>query len=347
MEHRYWASLMLGVCGLAASCVERGEVVGGSCPECSITLTEVAQLESADEAPTSLPVAVIAGARGIYALFRDDLAAVSMYDHSGAHLRTYRRPGQGPGELSFPFGLSIGRGDTLAVYDPGSARRNLFTSDLEFVTGSTLALPNQAQAAIELRDGTTLVTRKGMAVGDRELIHHVLSRDGRHVRSFGRPFDTEDRRRVFVDSIGQVWSMHPDRAMIAQYSRHGDQLRTVEIDLDWLQLSEAESPSSGEGPVSAEPPDASVSDLQVDAAGRIWVLGYVPDEEWEGAERSEYGARYDGMITVATPDGQVLTSLRTDDFVDSWAGPGLLVLYRLSAFGEPVIRLMNVGLDGI
>lgn len=270
-----------------------------------------------------------------------------MYDHSGTHLRTYRRPGQGPGELSFPFGLSIGRGDTLAVYDPGSARRNLFTGELEFISGSTLALPNQAQAAVELPDGTTLVTRKGIAVWDRQLIHHVFSRAGRHVRSFGRPFDTEDRRRVFVDSTGQIWSMHPDRAMIAQYSPDGDVLRTIEIELDWLRLSEAERPSSSEGQVSVEPPDASLSGFQVDAAGMIWILGYVPDEDWEGAERSEYGARYDGMITVASPEGRVLTSLRTDDFVDSWAGPRLLVLYRLSAFGEPVIRLMNVELDGI
>lgn len=329
-----------------AACAQAGEGMDGTCAECRIALVEEARLESSASAPTSLPISVVATDSGVYALFRDDLEAVSRFDRGGGHVRTYRRPGEGPGELSFPFGLSAGSGGAVVLYDPGSMRRLVFTAALDFVADGPMTLPNSSNAAVELPSGETLVTRRGMVPSVGERIHHLFDGEGIHLRSFGLPFDDEDRRSVFVDESGHIWSMHPDRALIVRYSSEGREVERIDAELPWLDPAPAAPAPRGESPRVAVPPDASVSGLQVDSNGRIWVLGYLPDDDWEMAGPGEYGARYDGAVAVLNREGEVLAALRLDDMVLSWAGRGLLTTYRLTAAGEPVIRLLRVRLEG-
>jgi hypothetical protein len=51
------------------------------------------------------------------------------YDGEGAHLGTYGREGEGPGELSQPLGLALGPGDTIWVSDFSNSRLTGFPSD--------------------------------------------------------------------------------------------------------------------------------------------------------------------------------------------------------------------------
>jgi hypothetical protein len=54
------------------------------------------------------------------------VSEVRVFGGDGAHLRTFGRPGEGPGELSRPAGMAVGPDETLWVLNAGNARYSGF-----------------------------------------------------------------------------------------------------------------------------------------------------------------------------------------------------------------------------
>jgi hypothetical protein len=81
--------------------------------------------------------------------------SVSVFDHSGRHLRSFGRQGQGPGELGFPSDMAVTRGGAAAVYDFSRRALVLFEADGSF-TG-TFSLPGPLQRQVVLLDDGTVV----------------------------------------------------------------------------------------------------------------------------------------------------------------------------------------------
>jgi hypothetical protein len=86
---------------------------------------------------------------------------VLKYDRSGAHLATYGRQGEGPGELAQPVGMDVGPGDTIWVSDFTNRRLTGFAqdgSDPRTITfEENTGVPSQRMAALE--DGFVLLFR--------------------------------------------------------------------------------------------------------------------------------------------------------------------------------------------
>jgi hypothetical protein len=78
-------------------------------------------------------VSVESDSRGRIYILDGQSQSVSVFLHDGTFLHTVGRRGQGPGEFTAAWALSIGSGDTLTVLDDGMMRYSIFSPDGSFV----------------------------------------------------------------------------------------------------------------------------------------------------------------------------------------------------------------------
>jgi DNA-binding beta-propeller fold protein YncE len=90
-----------------------------SCQRCVITLVPetVLGLNVAAEGPTTFST-VTRNSRGVYFVTPTfEAGTISVFNSSGAFLRTGSRPGRGPGELGLPQRIRVSSHDTIYVLD--------------------------------------------------------------------------------------------------------------------------------------------------------------------------------------------------------------------------------------
>ncbi|HEV3049083.1 MAG TPA: 6-bladed beta-propeller, partial [Longimicrobium sp.] len=157
-------------------------------PAARLVLTEVLRLGSesgADDAFGRVMDVELGASGRIYVA--DDLNwRISVFDGSGRLLRRVGRRGPGPGEFERPWYLAVDRLDSLFVWDGALARISVFGPDFRFAR-SFEAPGRWVVSGFSVRaDGTLLVG--AFAPGTVGSIH-VLSRQGRVLRSFGPSVD--------------------------------------------------------------------------------------------------------------------------------------------------------------
>ena len=98
----------------------------------SLRLGSASQVGSEAEQFGSV-VSVESDSRGRIYILDGQGQSVSVFLHDGTFLRTVGRRGQGPGEFTAAWALSIGSGDTLTILDDGMMRYSVFSPDGRFV----------------------------------------------------------------------------------------------------------------------------------------------------------------------------------------------------------------------
>lgn len=232
--------LLANLCSPTYVRAQQDGVVRTQRPGARLVLTEVLRLGSesgADDAFGRVMDVELGASGRIYVA--DDLNwRISVFDGSGRLLRRVGRRGQGPGEFERPWYLAVDRLDSLFVWDGALARISVFGPDFRFVR--SFDAPGWAVSGFSVRaDGTLLVG--AFAPGAAGSIH-VLSRQGRLLRSFGPSVDVGGIPAGFVSSLlggsadeseeGIVYSRRSPYELIF-FDRAGQRRRSCRGDPRW------------------------------------------------------------------------------------------------------------------
>lgn len=122
--------------------------------------------------------------RGRIYVLEWDRQEIRVFDSVGTYSHTIGRRGQGPGELSAAWTLSIGPGDTLTVLDDGAMRFSVFAPDGAFIQSHRRNIVGYgAPLRSRLDDGGYLDWAQGFPDGRPG--PRLLYRPVRHAPGFG------------------------------------------------------------------------------------------------------------------------------------------------------------------
>lgn len=260
-----------------------------SCRDCRIRLEYVETIGSSSE-PDLL--SMNAGVR----MDRDGNVLVAdaqsypgklLYRPAGsAEWKVFGGKGEGPGEFEFAGNIwlsSVG----LHVSDLGTGRETVYDRDGEFV--ATWRLPAPPDYVLELEDGSQVhasVVRTPSAAG---YPLHLLDPEREIVSSFGA--DTAlllpghsvlARRAVARAGDGAIWSARVNEYRIEKWSPSGRKVLTIQRNAPWFEPWV--EPTSY---LVSRPPPIVVS-IAEDDRGRIWVMMYVADRNYEPQVDPDY-----------------------------------------------------------
>jgi hypothetical protein len=235
-----WLALLIALFAPLPSCAQGDCVVRAQGPGARLVLTEVLRLGSAfgDDAFGRVMDVELGPTGRIYVA--DDLNyRVSVFDRSGRLQGHTGRRGRGPGEFERPWYLAVDRHDTLFVWDAALARISVFGPNLRF-RRSFDAPGAWTVGGFSVRaDGTLLV---GAYAANRAGSIHVLSRDGRLLRSFGPTADARGIPTGFASSLlggsvdesgtGMVYSRRSPYELVF-FDPSGRRLRSCRGDPQW------------------------------------------------------------------------------------------------------------------
>lgn len=233
--------LLASLCSPAYARAQQDGFVRTRRPAARLVLTEVLRLGSesgADDAFGRVMDVELGASGRIYVA--DDLNwRISVFDGSGRLLRRVGRRGAGPGEFERPWYLAVDRFDSLFVWDGALARISVFGPDFGLARSFDAPGPWVVSGFSVRPDGTLLVG--AFAPGASGSIH-VLSRQGRLLRSFGPSADAGGIPPGFVSSLlggsadesdeGIVYSRRSPYELIF-FDRAGQRRRSCRGDPRW------------------------------------------------------------------------------------------------------------------
>jgi hypothetical protein len=295
--------------------------------------------------------------------------SIVVFDAEGRHIKTFGREGEGPGELAAVAALFISPGDSLYAIDSGLYRLNVFSPEFEFVRSARIDPPLRPGDGFFRKDGSLVVT--AVARGPETAGHpfHILGPDGRVRRSFGEyegmaAGDDEPNlnRRIDPAEDGGFWAAQVyDQYRVEHWGPEGELLEILERHPDWAPSPD--DPSRGPQDASGPPPSSVVANIQVDDAGRLWMLVWVADEDWKTAfdnpdgQASRHDLR-DTVIEVLDPaQKRVVARTRIDDLALGFSAPGVmytwderevfdkLKLWRLHLVEPSVLEAAGAGIE--
>lgn len=290
-----------------------------ACPDCRITFEKVATLGSLEDPVTLTPfTAVVAGRDGTYyAGLRADQGEIARYDARGRYIGGIGRRGDGPGEYHTIDYLLKGPGDSLYVFEYG--RYTVLTPDHEVARVRTL--PGRRLRAGALPGGRVLFNANIRTRERTGLPLHILEPDGSIARSFGRALEIREWDDVWgmirmpaYAGEGRFWVAAAGEASYRAelWDTAGRHLKTLVRQPEWYEPVGYRSYN-----VRRQRPTPGLSDIHVDGAGRLWVIGKAARDDWHPPAENEpivpgYGT--EAFIEVIDPaTNRLIASTRFRD----------------------------------
>jgi hypothetical protein len=259
-------------------------------------------------------------------------AVVSLWDEQGEYVRSFGRPGEGPGEFSARgmLSLHIDALDRLHVRD-GGPTWSVFAPDQTFLRRVPATVMGGLRGyTVILDDGRALTAQS--SPGERSHHFRIVDTSGTLDRSFAprapaltAQASTTERR---IGSAGgdTFWagppSDHrgygPDGYTLQHWSLDGEFLLTLRREVPWFRaIWPPPDPQPEGGP--AERPPVQVGILHLDDSGLLLVATAGPSEEWRPLtfqERSalspeEQARWFEARIEVFDTRAGVLLASRT------------------------------------
>lgn len=184
---------------------------------------------------------------------------VRVFLHDGTFLRTVGRRGQGPGEFTTAWALSIGAGDTLTVLDDGMMRYSVFSPDGRFVEMHPRRIVGYGSPLqMRLASGGYIDWGLGFPqgrLGKRVLFYPVRYRQGFErvdtfpaiaydrdmVSSHRMPLmDYEGFLVVTPDAEGNIWFAHSRTYRVYRRTLKGDTTLTFTLPVEPVPVREVD-----------------------------------------------------------------------------------------------------------
>lgn len=289
----------LAACLIVSALLGSGELIAQTGDRCPCTITREHLVELGD--PSEPDGSINAPWAGVYEIEDGRWATVDFYlpfafrlfGRDGRFEGTVGREGDGPGEFR-RISEVVEWGDGLGVFDSETGRLSLLSKDFEF-TGS---LPLGSLIRLVSVSDTILVANALFAPGAAEgHFVHVLDRTGRPSVSFGgdqRPLDLRpgpSAMHRLVAGAGDgasVWVAAPGAFRLQRYDLEGNLLQTVEPSADWFPTGQG---TDWPHRTRMFRPSPRINEI-VPSGGLVWVLTYVPDENWQDGVPRAFGESY-------------------------------------------------------
>lgn len=200
--------------------------------------------DSARDFAVVVDVAVINGGR-VLAVDIEGRRLIVL-DQQGQVQGVVGRGGEGPGEFRLPTRLAVATDGTVIVLDPRNLRLTHFDQDLRLIRTAALPGPIHATAMIVLANELFIAGTLDVAGAEGKAIH-VLTPDGRYLRSFGRlPEAANPLVREFVSGgslaparNGGVWFTQNAPYLIERYALDGTLQLQIRRPNDFLPSAES------------------------------------------------------------------------------------------------------------
>lgn len=343
-----------------SACARTDAAPAGECSDCPVVIVHEGTLTGGWSGLDGGigPGALMADGRMIFVYWSND-AEVHVADLERDRVRRIMREGSGPNEVRMARAVHRSWSDTLFVYDGMNARMNVLAPDGAHVRSFPMNAGLQVNELIQLRSGAFVVNAMIRARERRGLALHLVDRSGSIVRSFGAfeqlPNYSDEmiaaRRLLALDNDGSFLSVQRGSYVIERWSADGDSLGAWDVAPDWFTPKDRFMAMS---PDEAPPPRAM--GLQIDAAGRVWVLAWRPGANWRDGVRPprrppavidvvSYDRYIDTQIEVF--DGVSMTrlaSLRFDAPLGQFIGPGIAMTAEATVRDEPVVHFWRMRL---
>ena len=239
--------------------------------------------------------------RGRYLIFRNN--QLHVFDSAGSHVSTVGRAGEGPGEYRGVRRLNVA-GDTIHLVDARNARWTTLSPTLQIIEQKRLAIGG-FDAATRLPSGDWVVSAQVGTPDRLGLPLHVISSDGRLVRSFGAVtpkarIDVAELNSRLLTPAGRdrVWVSHIRQYRLELWDTSNRLLRRLVRDVSWFrpwELAEQIAPD--------KPWQPRVRNIHVDAQGVLWVLIIKSKPNW----RDYVYEHAPGAFTIREPIHQALS----------------------------------------
>lgn len=247
---------------------------------------------------------------------------LAVYMPAGAYSRALGSGGAGPGEFSSAPLVVVVAGDTIVTLDQRAGRVTRFSADGDYLSSIPLQLRAMTFAA---RPGGGVVVSGFRADSVGAGIVHIIGPDGTVATSFGPPPGAastpfEVVRELALAPDGSIWTAVIAGGRLERWSSQGNLLQAFRIDDPELQR-----PVGMRVDFSRERPPGRISDLAVDASGRIWVYYVVADEGFEpspNAGRAAPESIYDTRVIVVDPVSEAVVAAGRFDGLVRPLGPG-------------------------
>lgn len=322
------------------------------CPECRITLSQVASLGHPSDPASVRPDAAVAGCQVAAAGDGTFLLGgavgggeILVYGRDGRVASIIGRKGAGPGEFGSNLRV-LTAGDTLFVVDNSNAR--IVELDLSGNVLASFRLPRYVNGVARLAMGRFLLHTRPSTDPDQPLLR-LLDGSGTEISVFGRSTREDWASDQWVVSPGKsaeywVASMWEYRL----FRGWGDSLSVAVVrDVDWFPPDNAWSRDI----LVTEPATPLVSYLHETDDGLLWVFVPLADPDWEPDLPDPGSAQwlqdsFDTMIEVIDLDaGRVLASHRDDAFLGGICGTKLVYAVTPEPDGDVTVSVFEPRLE--
>ena len=260
-----------------------------------------------------------------------------MYDSTGEVLRAFGRQGEGPGEFISVSQVVVGPYDSLFVFE--TTKVSVLSPDAgEYVRRFWLDQVPMGRVRFA-PDGTMYHVASAKREGRGSVLH--LDRDGNLLGSFGGDEFVDGNGRVLLTPIAPtedgLWISEMFEYAFVRQDR--DDLGSQKISLDASHFSG--SPGRYlEGAPYKRPGPPLVKDISLDEEGRLWILSWVPDLEWQPLDadtpmdKVNGNDLWDSVVEVVDPKGgQVIATQRFDKAPYWFVGPSLISMHEEDELG--------------
>jgi hypothetical protein len=327
------------------------------CSDCAITLSRVVTLGD-DDGPGAITLSarIAVDARGRYWLGHAGAPAqLAIFSPDGRFQRTVGRSGGGPGEFR-RISRMIPFADGMVLFDDFAKRSTVMSLNFDVV--DTRPAPQAPESVILRRNLTGVMSA---IVPTADLIGftlHLLNRQGELVGSFaptGLPY-RESMRELFLRGLspatdtGRYWVSHRMEYAFSLCAHGRTECRLFLRPAGWFPR-----PAWGPSPdMGTTPPSARLRGVSQDHPRFVWTISWVADARWrsalEKATRTEYRVTdfdryYDTIVErIDVQAMRVVASVRIDQMVWDFAGPGMAYWRYEDASGNPRVAVARLQL---
>ncbi|MGQ0766552.1 MAG: 6-bladed beta-propeller, partial [Gemmatimonadota bacterium] len=273
---------------------------------------------------------------------------VLVYDSTGRFAGTIGRSGEGPGEWRIIQRLVSGPADSLYIFD-FNRRMVVFSPSGRVVR--TVTQPLRVVDALPLSNGSVVLSGALTTPAGIGYPFHLVSADGRHVRSFGMVDAVRGcndlssvGRHLSLASNGSVWAVPSDSYEIQRWDTAGVLRGSFVRRPAWFEYYKQTYRRRGsEGEVRPylrkDTPESWIRGVREDRSGRLWVLIAVAATDWEShgimggeGQAVTHDVRdklYDTIVEVIDPrTARVVTRARLSFNVAGFASDDVIIHHR-------------------
>jgi len=233
--------------------------------------------------------------------------SIRVFDRSGTFIKQVGRPGQGPLEFVSPQPVYADAEGLVHIVDAGNLRESIVDKDFALVRDGRLPARFGAIAKIGDADGYVINGWIGTTDAVGMPIHIVRGQElersfGLAGSSVGSTLDPFTIRRILaVDRQDRIFSTEVYEYTIEAWDSAGHRLQ------GWKGAAlNARTPSPGRWTIESPPP-SRIEGMQVDDAGRLWILSVQVKENWR--ELMDEELLPTGQLALRMKPGYSSTSL--------------------------------------